>query len=53
MTVAAKPAHYTPASLDAFSGNPLIEALPDFLKVRPLAICEKLAQQPERLAEPA
>lgn len=43
-------AHYTPASLDAFRGNPLIEALPDFLEVRPTEIFRRLALKPAPIA---
>ena len=53
MTPEPKPAHYTPASLEAFRGNPLIEALPDFLWVRPADIFHRLEVQPGTIASQA
>lgn len=50
MKVTAAKAEYTPASLDAFRGNPLIEALPNFLDVPPAKIFEWLTQDPEPIA---
>ena len=41
---------YKPSSLPIYQGNPLIEALPDYLTYRTPAIREKLRKEPIKLA---
>ncbi len=51
MPAEAKRTRYTPASLDAFRGNPLIEALPNFLETSPAAVFRKLARSPQPISD--
>ena len=45
-------AQYTPSALKIFAGNPLIEALPNYLDYNPIEISKLLSKKPDALFDP-